>query len=374
MSSLKGEKKLFTYGPVSLSLTTKQAMLKDVGSRDVEFIEAVKFIRSRLLEFAGVSSDKFTCVPMQGSGTFGIEAVISTTVPKNGKILILDNGTRTTVSKLVDIFGLDSVLLSFPEDCGIDVQKVEECLQKNMFTNVYMVHCETRSGVMNPMGEIGALIRRYNPGATYFVDAMTSFGVVPIDLEASNVDYMVSSSDKSMSSVPGFAFVVANKEKLLQCKGQARSLSLDLVDQYEGLEQNGQFRFTPPTHVMMAFRQTLLEIEAEGGVLGRANRFRQNNEVLKAGMKKMGFKQLVIGNDQSFIITNFHCPGHPKFDLQEFVNRLNEKDQVIVKAKTKAASFSICNVGNLFPDDMQHLLQCIQEVCVEMGVNVPIIE
>ncbi|XP_078001341.1 bifunctional phosphonoacetaldehyde hydrolase/aminoethylphosphonate transaminase-like [Glandiceps talaboti] len=370
-----GEKKLFTPGPLGVSLTTRQAMLRDVGSRDIEFIEIIKFIRSKLLEVAGVSTDNFTCVPMQGSGTFAIEAVISTTVPrKSGKILILENGSYgKRIAKMCEIHGIDKMVLHFPEDQCVDIQKVEECLQSNVFTNIAIIHCETTSGVLNDVSKVGNLIRKYNPAASYIVDAMSSFGAVPLDLTDSSVDYLVSSANKCIEGVPGFAYVIAKTDKLLSCKGIARSLSLNLLEQYEGFEENSLFRFTPPTHVMLAFNQALLELEAEGGVLGRAKRYKQNNETVRSGMEKLGFQQFVNDKDQSYIITTYLYPSHPNFDFKEFTTRLSNKGQVIYPGKkTTVDSFRIGNIGHLFPEDMMKLLQCIEEVCAEMEISLPL--
>ncbi|XP_070577879.1 2-aminoethylphosphonate--pyruvate transaminase-like isoform X2 [Ptychodera flava] len=371
----KVEKKLFTPGPLGVSLTTRQAMLRDLGSRDGEFIDTVKFIRNKLLELAEVSAETYTCVLVQGSGTFSVEAVLSTTIPrKGGKILVIENGAYgKRICQAVKVLGVDLMHLSFPEDKKVDVQKVAKCLQSNVFTNVAIVHCETSSGTFNPVTEVGALVQKYNPDASYFVDAMSSFGAVPLDLLKSNVHYLVSSANKCIEGVPGFAYVIAQTDKLLQCKGEARSLSLDLVAQYEGLEKNGQFRFTPPTHVLLAFKQALIELEAEGGVQGRANRYKTNSAVLQDGMKKMGFRQLLDPSDQGYIITSYHYPNHPNFNFQEFYQRLNDKDQVIYPGKvTDANCFRIGNIGHLFTEDMECLLQCIRNVCDDMDIPLPL--
>ena len=165
------------------------------------------------------------------------------------------------------------VVLHGEENAKADLAKVEEILKSDKsITNVAMVHCETSTGVIHPVGAVGKLVKEHAPSASFFVDAMSSFGAVPLNLDLANIDFMVSSANKCIEGVPGFSFVIGHIESLNQCKGWARSLSLDIVDQYEGLEKNGQFRFTPATHAMLAFRRALSEFKAEGGVDGRANR------------------------------------------------------------------------------------------------------
>ncbi|XP_064602439.1 LOW QUALITY PROTEIN: 2-aminoethylphosphonate--pyruvate transaminase-like [Liolophura sinensis] len=370
------DKKLFTPGPLGTSPTVKQAMLRDLGSRDVEFVETVRYIRSKLTKIAGVSSSEFTCIPVQGSGTYGVEAVFQSTVPRqNGKVLVFENGAYgKRLAKICEKMGVDHHVESFPEDDFIDFSRVQDIVKAdNSFTNVAAVHCETSSGVINPVDQIGGLVETYLPNATCFVDAMSSFGAVPIDVAASGIDYIVSSANKCVEGVPGFAYVIARIEKLRKCKGFSRSLSLDLVDQYETLETTGQFRFTPPTHAMLAFRQALDELELEGGVRGRASRYRENREILKEGMAKLGFKELLDDRHDGYIITSYHYPKDPKFSFKDFYTRLNDKDQVIYPGKVlNADCFRIGNIGYLKPADMKHLMVCVEEVCKDMGLKMPL--
>ncbi|XP_038074738.1 2-aminoethylphosphonate--pyruvate transaminase-like [Patiria miniata] len=372
------EKKLFTPGPLGVSLSTKQAMLVDLGSRDLEFIQTVKSIRSRLVELAGVSSDDYTCVPVQGSGTFAIEAVFTSTIPRtNGKVLVLENGAYgRRFGQILKVLGVDFKILTFLENEKVDVGLVEETLRGTQgWTNVAVVHCETSSGVINPIGEIGRLVKECVPDASYFVDAMSSFGAVDIDFTASKIDFLVSSANKCLEGVPGFSYAICRKDKLTGCKGWSRSLSLDLVSQWETLEQTGQFRFTPPTHCMLAFKQALTELEEEGGISERRKRYKENNRIICEGMKAFGFKTLLDDTHDGFIITSFHYPQHDNFNFKDFYTRLQEKDQVIYPGKvTKTDCFRIGNIGHVFPRDMRYLLQCVQEVCSDMGIPLPLKE
>ncbi|XP_071793265.1 2-aminoethylphosphonate--pyruvate transaminase-like [Asterias amurensis] len=369
------DKKLYTPGPLNVSLSTKEAMLVDLGSRDLEFMDTVKYIRSKLLEIAGVSSDDFTSVPVQGSGTFAIEAVFTTSVPRtNGKVLVLENGAYgVRIGQILNALGIQTKTLKFLEDEKVDVKMVEKELMKDQsFTNVAMVHSETSSGVLNPIKEIGVLVEKHLPDASYLVDAMSSFGAIDIDMEGSNIDFLVSSANKCLEGVPGFSYAICRKERLRKCKGWSRSLVLDLVAQWEVLERTGQFRFTPPTHAMLAFRQALLEYEKEGGLSGRAQRYKENCQIIRDGMKSFGFKTLLDASHEGYIITSFYFPQHSNFDFQDFYSGLKEKGQVIYPGKvTKAACFRIGNIGHLFPRDMRHLLSCVKEVCRDMDITLP---
>ncbi|CAB4033657.1 2-aminoethylphosphonate--pyruvate transaminase [Paramuricea clavata] len=351
-------------------------MQKDYGSRDTEFVNCIEFIRTNLVSFAGLSHDKYTCIPMQGAGTMGVESVIGTTVPRDGKMLICTNGAYgDRIGEIAKALEINAIIHKDIETEATNVKKVEEILiNDKSITNVAMVHCETTTGVFNPIEKIGQVIRQHAPNAAFFVDAMSSFAAVPIDFEKCGIDFLVSSANKCTEGVPGFSFILANVDKLLQCEGNARSLSLDALAQYKGFRANGQFRFTPPTHVLMAFRKAIEIQNEEGGVTGRSQRYQENRKILKAGMKEMGFKELLKDSDQGYIITSFYYPDHPNFDFEDFYTRLSEKGQVIYPGKvSQAACFRIGNIGQLYPEDMNVLLKCIKEVCSEMNIPLPLV-
>ena len=199
---------------------------------------------------------------------------------------------------------------------------------------------------------------------------MSSFGAVALDLEKARVDFLVSSANKCIEGVPGFSFAICRGEELARCEGQARSLSLDLFAQWKGLESNGQFRFTPPTHTILAFEKALEELAEEGGVAGRAARYSGNYDTLVAGMGALGFKEYLPREDQGYIITSFRYPTHPAFDFTEFYTRLSEKDLVIYPGKVSDADcFRIGNIGRIEQDDVKNLLTAIASVLEEMGIE-----
>jgi 2-aminoethylphosphonate-pyruvate transaminase len=364
------DKILFTPGPLSTSRTTKQAMLRDLGSRDFEFISIVREIRTKLVQLACASTADYATVLLQGSGTFGLEAVISSTIGPDGKFLVIVNGAYgKRLAKIASVLKIETLTLECPENQTPDIDRIRQFLKDNPgITNVAVVHCETTTGIVNPIKEIGQIVT--DAGAKYFVDAMSSFGALPVDVNDCNIDYVVSSANKCIEGVPGFSFVIAKLSSLTETEGYARSMSFDLLDQYRGLEKNGQFRFTPPTHVLAAFRQALAELEAEGGVEGRADRYEKNYRTLVDGMRKMGFTEYLKAEDQGCIITSFLYPDDANFRFEEFYERLNEKDFVIYPGKVSDADcFRIGSIGRIFESDVRALLAAIKETIEEMGVK-----
>ena len=361
------DKPLFTPGPLTTSLTVKQAMLRDVGSRDGEFVETVQRVRQQLLKIAGISQARgYEAILMQGSGTFSIESVISSVMPADGKLLVVVNGAYgERINKLARIHDIATIVLEYRENELPRIGDIDAALRDASVAMVAVVHCETTSGIMNPIEEIGRVVKGHN--RSYFVDSMSAFGAVPFAFEACQIDYLVSSANKCIEGVPGFGFAICRRDALCETEGRARTLSLDLLAQWKGLESNGQFRFTPPTHAILAFDQALNELEEEGGVAGRAARYGSNHEVLVSGMREMGFVEYVPTELQGHIITSFLYPDHPNFEFERFYSLLNDRGFVIYPGKvTDAECFRIGNIGHLFADDMQSLLIAIKGVMCEM--------
>jgi len=365
------DKLLFTPGPLTTSMTVKESMLSDYGSRDIYFITAIKETREKLLEITGLSQEKgFEAVIMQGSGTFGIESTLTTAIPADGHLLILINGAYgTRMKKMTEINKIQVSSIEYPENMSPDPSELDNYLSNNKsVTHVAVVHCETTTGIFNPIREIGEVVNKH--GKVYIVDAMSSFGAVPVNFEECHIDYLISSSNKCIEGVPGFSFTIARRETLLKTEGQSRTLSLDLFAQWKGLESNGQFRFTPPTHAIIAFRQALKELEEEGGVEARAERYLKNYHTLIAGMKRIGFREYLEPEKQGYIITSFIFPEHPNFSFNAFYEKLNQRGQVIYPGKlSKTDCFRIGNIGKIFPDDIENLIGIIGEVLGEMNVE-----
>jgi len=365
------DKLLFTPGPLTTSFSVKQAMLHDAGSWHRDFNAKVKWVRERILQIAGLSREPgWETVLLQGSGTFGVEAVLATCVPPNGKVAVLANGAygeRTVL--MLQHLNIPHRVLRTAEHTPNDPDALDQTLATDQsITHVAIVHCETTTGLLNPITEAGRVVKRH--GRTYLVDAMSSFGAIPIDFAAAGIDFLVSSANKCIEGVPGFCFVICRRAALLACDGYARSLSLDLLDQLKGFEKNGQFRYTPPTHAILAFEQALKELEQEGGVAGRGARYRENHEALLEGMKRLGFRPYLDPAVQSYIISSFYYPDTERFDFDAFYRRLSDKGFIIYPGKiSQAKTFRIGSIGRIFPGDIAALLSAIGSALKEMEIK-----
>lgn len=360
------DKPLFTPGPLTTSRTVKQAMLRDLGSRDHELVAMVREIRAELLRLGGVSQEAgYETVLMQGSGTFGVESVISSAVPRGGRLLVLVNGAYgRRIAQMARIHGIGVTTVESAEDRAPDVADVATALDADPgLTHVAVVHCETTTGILNPVAGVCRVARER--GRATIVDSMSAFGAIPIDVGSLGIDFLVSSANKCIEGVPGFSFVIARREALLAATA-GRTLSLDLLDQWRGLEGNGQFRFTPPTHTLIAFHQALRELRDEGGVEGRHARYAANHAVILEGMVALGFEPTLRPELMAPIITSFRYPGG-WFDFPAFYDRLNERGFVIYPGKlSQADAFRIGNIGRLFPSDMRALLAAVADVVSDM--------
>lgn len=368
---------LFTPGPLTTSPAVKIAMQVDLGSRDSLFMKVIKDVQNGLLAMAGVSQQAgYECVIVQGSGTFAVEATVSSVMPKQGgKLLVLSNGAYgKRMTEIAKIHGIPVILKHYGElEAPTPEDAVAELKKDPSITHVGCIHHETTTGCLNPIEAIGKAIHATNPKVSLIVDSMSGFGCYPIDMKAAHIDYVVSSSNKCIEGVPGFAYTIARREALQATEGNARTLSLDLLAQWKVLEATGQFRFTPPTHTLLAFRQALREHEAEGGQPGRLARYMHNYDVLREGMAKMGFHPYLDNEKQGCIITTFLYPTDPNFDFPRLYKALQDRGIVIYPGKlTQADCFRIGTIGRLFDADMRFLLTSFKAIMEEMGVKMPV--
>ena len=354
---------LLTPGPLSTSKRVRAALLKDWCTWDSEYNNMIQEMRSMLLKVANCSEDIYTSVLMQGSGSFSVESVIGTAVGKNDKLLILANGAYGKRMKdIADVLKINYKFIATPEKEQYSVVALEEILKEDKeITHVSFVHCETTTGILNPLEDLANVVKSYNK--TLIVDAMSSFGGVKIDVEDLGIDFLISSANKCIQGVPGFGFVIAKKESLMKTKGQAKSLSLDLYNQWNTMEKdNGKWRFTSPTHVTHAFYEALKELEDEGGVDKRYERYNSMQKVLVKGMKEMGFKTYVKEEYHSPIITTFLYPEKRTFEFKSFYNFLKTKVFVIYPGKlSDEDTFRIGNIGDITLKDIERLLEAIKE-------------
>ncbi|KAA3632672.1 MAG: 2-aminoethylphosphonate--pyruvate transaminase [Proteobacteria bacterium] len=360
---------LLTPGPLTTSSTVKQAMMHDFGSRDARFIEINRRVRQQLVDIIG-GAGSHVCVPLQGSGTFVVEAMLVNFVPANGKLLILINGAYgTRMKKICEYHARAVEVLEWPENEPVDAARVDAALGADpSITHVAVVHCETTTGILNPLERISDVVASH--GRSLLVDSMSAFGALLVDCSRLRFDAVVASSNKCLEGVPGMGFCLADRTALELSQGNSDSLCLDLFEQWRGLESSGQWRFTPPTHCILAFDQALREFEEEGGVAGRGGRYRRNCDILVAGMRALGFETLLPDELQAPIIVTFKMPVDPAFDFQAFYDGLSRLGYVIYPGKlTVAESFRMGCIGRLDEAHMHGALAAVEQVMKEMGVT-----
>ncbi|WP_263850117.1 2-aminoethylphosphonate--pyruvate transaminase [Secundilactobacillus silagincola] len=353
---------LLTPGPLTTSFTVKETMLVDHGTWDDDYKELTQWVRRELVTLGHASNEEYTAVLMQGSGSFGVEAAIGTAIPKrDATLLIAANGAYgERMIEIADYLAIPHVDLHVPEDQAVTLGAVEKALTAHPeVTHFAMVHCETTTGILNPIETIIPALT--DNGIITLVDAMSSFGGVPIDLAQLQVDYLITSSNKCVQGVPGFSVVLAKKNTLQATKDNARSLALDLYAQYQTFEEHdGKWRFTSPTHVVYAFAEALRELEQEGGVTARTHRYQANETLLREGMQDLGYELVIDETVQSPIITSFKYPT-VDFNFQAFYEYLKNRGFIIYPGKvSKCDSFRIGNIGEVSADDINRLLNLIK--------------
>jgi 2-aminoethylphosphonate-pyruvate transaminase len=361
---------LLTPGPITTSRAVKFAMLADWGSRDPEFIHLVQGLSTSLKTLAGCDSS-YECVFMQGSGTAGIEAALGTLSPsKRKKTLIVCNGAYgLRAVQVMERLGRHHESIKSSELSPLNPAEIARALDDDRnITHVWVVHCETTTGLVNPLSEIATVVK--TRGRILMVDAMSSFGALPINLVADGIDVLVSSPNKCLESVPGFSFVFAKRELLDAAKGESPSLVLDLFEQWQTFETTGQFRFTPPTHALVALAQALRELHDEGGIEGRGQRYRATADAFNTRMKALGFSMLLSSADAAPIVQTVLSPADPKFDFKVFYEKLKEKGFAIYPGKlTRMESFRVGTIGQVDEKLIIQLISAIESVMAEMDVR-----
>ena len=360
---------LLTPGPLTTSASVKQAMLHDYGSRSPSFIDLSQQICQHLLELAN-ASDAHECVPVQGSGTFAVEAMLATLIPRHGKLLNLVNGAYGhRISEICEYIGRECVVLEAAEDVVINPNLVDEYLiLDSSITHVSIIYCETTSGILNPLEEIAKVVAKHK--CSLLIDAMSAFGALAFDAKNVVFDGMAASSNKCLQGVPGMGFCLVASDALEKSEGNSHSLSLDLYQQAKALKKNGQWRFTPPVHCLLALARALEELKEEGGISAREKRYSNNCQILRDGMNSLGFKTLLAEELQAPIIVTFLTPEHPRFDGEQFYEQLFAKGYVIYPGKiTDADTFRIGCIGAIEEREIRGALKSIKETLLDMDVD-----
>ncbi|MGJ4859802.1 2-aminoethylphosphonate--pyruvate transaminase [Labrys sp. La1] len=366
---LLGEPYLLTPGPLTTAAEVKQAMLRDWGSWDADFRAMTVELRQGLLALTGDSKGDYDCVPMQGSGSFCVEAMLGSFVPKDGKVLVLANGAYgLRAAETMRYIGRAYTLIDKGDYLPPRGDEVAAALDADpAITHVLAIHCETSSGILNPVAEIAAAVE--NKGRKLLVDSMSAFGAIRLDVNEIAFEAMVSSANKCIEGVPGFGFVIARKDALKAAQGNSHSLSLDVHAQWATMEKTGQWRYTPPTHVVAAFLQALRMHAAEGGVAGRGARYTRNRDVMVAGMRELGFETLLSDTWLSPIIVTFFCPADPSFVFSRFYEQMKQKGLIIYPGKlTVVDSFRVGCIGRMDEHVMRNVVEAARQSLAEMKV------
>jgi 2-aminoethylphosphonate-pyruvate transaminase len=372
MSNVDRDPILLTPGPLTTTLTTKAAMLRDWGSWDASFNAVTARVRERLTAIIN-GRETHVCVPMQGSGTFSVEGAVNTLVPRDGHVLVLINGAYgKRLARLTEMMGRRLSIFETADDVQTTAADVARLLDADAsITDVGLIHCETSTGILNPLPEIADVVARR--GRSLIVDAMSSFGAIPIDAKKIPFDALIAASGKCIEGPPGMGFVFVRKTVLEQCAGRSTSLALDLYDQWNYMERTTQWRYTPPTHVVVAVDAALEQYIAAGGQPARYRRYAANCETLIAGMTEMGFKVFLDARIQAPIIVTFHAPADPKYAFKPFYDEVRNRGFILYPGKlTQLETFRVGCIGAIGPEEMRHAVNAVRDSLRALGISVGI--
>lgn len=360
---------LLTPGPLTTSARTRQAMQMDWGSWDERFNQLTASVCEQLLAIID-GAHSHHCIPLQGSGTFAVEAAIGTLVPRNGKVLVLVNGAYgKRLAKICEVLGRDFSTFETAEDHPTTAADVDRLLHADStISHVALIHCETSTGILNPLREIAQVVKRH--GKRLIIDAMSSLGALPIDAREVPFDALIAASGKCLEGVPGMGFVFADKQALAAAGGNCHSLALDLFDQHAYMAKTGQWRFTPPTHVVAALHEALLQYAEEGGLPARQQRYERNCQALLEGMAERGLRSFLPAAIQAPIIVTFHAPQDPRYQFKDFYERVKAKGFILYPGKlTQVETFRVGCIGHVDTADMHAAMTAIAEALHAMGIN-----
>ena len=360
---------LLTPGPLTTTLRTKLAMLRDWGSWDADFVALTAELRRALLAIVH-GEGSHVVVPLQGSGTFAVEAAVATVVPRDGHMLVLDNGAYCKrLGRLATLMGRRTTIMAQPEDQAVSPEALDAKLREDAsITHVGFIHCETGTGVLNPLAAVAAVCAHHGKGL--IIDAMSSFGALPVDAREISFDALVAASGKCLEGVPGMGFVFIRQAVLAGCEGRSHSLAMDLFDQHVYMQKTGQWRFTPPTHVVAALAEAVRQFDDEGGRPARLARYSENCRTLLDGMAALGFRPFLPPALQAPIIVTFHAPADPAFEFKTFYDAVKRRGFILYPGKlTQLETFRVGCIGAIGANEMRQAVQAIGEAMRELGLN-----
>ncbi|MDQ6882387.1 MAG: 2-aminoethylphosphonate--pyruvate transaminase [Pseudomonadota bacterium] len=359
---------LLTPGPLTTTLRTRLAMLRDWGSWDSDFNQVTAQVRASLLKIIR-AEESHVVVSLQGSGTFSVEAAVATLVPRDGHVVVLDNGAYCKrAARLTTMMGRRCSVVAFDEALPVSAQAVDDTLTTDpSVTHIVLIHCETGAGVWNPLHEIAEVCARHGKGL--IVDAMSSFAALPIDARKTRFDALIAASGKCLEGVPGMGFVFIRKALLASCAGRSQSLAMDLHDQYIYMERTGQWRFTPPTHVVVALAEAIHQFEEEGGQPARLARYTRNYQTLIHGMARLGFMPYLDPAVQAPIIVTFHAPGDARYEFKAFYAAARARGFLLYPGKlTQVETFRVGCIGAIDSNVIEQAVHAVALALEDLGI------
>jgi 2-aminoethylphosphonate-pyruvate transaminase len=362
---------LLTPGPLTTSLRTKQSMLHDWGSWDGDFNAITARVRESLLRIIH-GEGTHECVPLQGSGTFSVEAAIGTLVPRGGHVLVPLNGAYCQrIARMCQVLGRRLTTIAYAEDQPVRGSDIEAQLtQEPSISHVALVHCETSTGILNPLQEVAAVVARHGKGL--IVDAMSSFAALEIDARTTPFDALIAASGKCLEGVPGIGFVLARRSVLERCEGVSHSLAMDLFDQWTYMTRTTQWRYTPPTHVVAALDAALTQYFEEGGLEARGARYAANCRQLLEGLRALGLRSFLPAEIQAPIIVTVHAPQDPRYEFKRFYQAVKERGFILYPGKlTTVETFRVGCMGQLGAAGVPGAVTAIGAGLESLGIKVP---
>lgn len=353
---------LLNPGPATTTDTVKMAMVvPDICPRELEFGELTLAVRDDLIKIAH-GEKNHTCILLTSSGTGGVEACLTSVVPMNKKVLIINNGAYgERMQSICDAYGIGHIDANFEWGKPIDIKAIEKLIKENadQLSHLAFIHHETTVGILNPLYELCSLSHLH--GLENIVDAMSSFAGIDIDLERDKVDYLVSSSNKCIQGMAGISFVFARMESLKKTTGIKRNFYFNLWANYEYLNKNKQFLFTPPVQTLYALRKAITEYFKEGEK-NRIKRYASMYEILKKRLQKLGFEFLVDEKHHSKLLTAILEPSAPHYSFNEMHDYLFERGFTIYPGKVgKINTFRLANIGEIYPEDIENFLVVFED-------------
>ena len=361
------EYKLLTPGPITTSDTVKQAMMVDHCTWDNDYNEVIMDIQSRILDIAHCDREIYTCVLMSGSGTYANEAVISTVLGQGDKLLLVESGVYgARLGILADYAGKTYTSYKLLYEKEQDIENIERILKEDSeISHIVMVHVESTFGFENDLTGISALAKKY--GKSLIVDAMSSFGALDFNVQELGIDYLITTPNKALEAVPGLAIVICRNEDIEGCEGNAGTLSLNLYQQYLSMSKH-KFRFTSPTHNVLALQQALHELEAEGGVSERHQRYLRINRMMADMMKKYKISRFRENEYQSVILNCFSLDGQP-YEFEDLYNFFRANGYEMYPGRmTSENTFRIGNIGSISEADVEALDKLMAKFCSERNI------